>query len=161
LEAKILPDDIHRTNPFHAHPCHHLFTCLDADNQWFWGRSSGPCGSCWVGFLVRVLVLWQKSAVISPFLEPKTYQMTSLEPIHSMLIHATISWHVQIVIINGCGEVIWLMWVMLSQIRAWGGIKISCYLLNFGAKILPDDIHRANIIPCSSMPSSLDTSGWW
>jgi hypothetical protein len=36
MEAKILSDDIHRANPFHAHPCHHLLTCLDGDNQWFW-----------------------------------------------------------------------------------------------------------------------------
>jgi hypothetical protein len=38
FQAKILPDDIHRTNQFHAHPYYnHLLTCLDDDNQWFWG----------------------------------------------------------------------------------------------------------------------------
>jgi hypothetical protein len=33
----VLPDDIHRANKFHAHPYHHLLTCPDGDNQWFWG----------------------------------------------------------------------------------------------------------------------------
>jgi predicted RNA-binding protein associated with RNAse of E/G family len=37
FQAKILPDDIHRANQFHAYPYHHLLTCLDDDNQWFWG----------------------------------------------------------------------------------------------------------------------------
>jgi hypothetical protein len=95
LEAKILSDDIHRANPFQAHPCHYLLTCSDGDNQWFWG-----------GHLAHVS-------------------------------HA-------------------------ESDLSLGGNKISCYLLNFGAKILPDDIHRANPFhahPCSSMPSSLDMSG--
>jgi hypothetical protein len=35
--AKILPDDIHRANQFHAHPYHHLLACPNDDNQWFWG----------------------------------------------------------------------------------------------------------------------------
>jgi hypothetical protein len=36
--AKILPDDTHRANQFHAHQYHHLLTCSDGDNQcWFWG----------------------------------------------------------------------------------------------------------------------------
>jgi hypothetical protein len=33
---KILNDDIHRAKQFHAHPYHHLLTCLDDDDQWFW-----------------------------------------------------------------------------------------------------------------------------
>jgi hypothetical protein len=37
FQAKILPDDIHRSNQFHAHPYCHLLTCLDDDNGWFWG----------------------------------------------------------------------------------------------------------------------------
>jgi hypothetical protein len=45
LEAKILPDDIQRANPFHAHPCHHLLTCSDGDNHWFWG---GHLAHMWV-----------------------------------------------------------------------------------------------------------------
>jgi hypothetical protein len=36
FQAKILPDDILRANQFHAHPYHHLLTCLDDDDQWFW-----------------------------------------------------------------------------------------------------------------------------
>jgi hypothetical protein len=36
FQAKILPDDIQRANQFYAHPYHHLLTCLDDDNQWFW-----------------------------------------------------------------------------------------------------------------------------
>jgi hypothetical protein len=36
LQAKILPDDIHRAKQFHAHPYHHLLICLDDDNQWCW-----------------------------------------------------------------------------------------------------------------------------
>jgi hypothetical protein len=36
--AKILPDDTHRANQFHAHQYHHFLTCPDGDNQcWFWG----------------------------------------------------------------------------------------------------------------------------
>jgi hypothetical protein len=35
-QAKILPDDIHGVNQFHAHPFHHLLTCPYDDNQWFW-----------------------------------------------------------------------------------------------------------------------------
>jgi predicted RNA-binding protein associated with RNAse of E/G family len=35
-QAKILPDDIHRANQFHAHPYyHHLLTCLEDDNGLF------------------------------------------------------------------------------------------------------------------------------
>jgi hypothetical protein len=30
-------DDIHRPKHFHAHPYHHLLTCPDDVNQWFWG----------------------------------------------------------------------------------------------------------------------------
>jgi hypothetical protein len=37
FRAKILTYNIHRTNQFHAHQYHHLLTCLDGDNQWFWG----------------------------------------------------------------------------------------------------------------------------
>jgi hypothetical protein len=33
-----------------------------------------------------------------------------------MLIHANISWHVQMMITNGFGVVIWPMWVGLGQI---------------------------------------------
>jgi hypothetical protein len=54
--------------------------------------------------------------VICPTVEPKSYQMTPIEPINSMLIHTIISCHVQMVIINGFGGVIWPMWVVLSQI---------------------------------------------
>jgi hypothetical protein len=36
FQAKILPDDIHRAKQFHAHPYHHLLTCLDDNDQWFW-----------------------------------------------------------------------------------------------------------------------------
>ena len=41
-KPKILQVDINRSNQFHAHPCHHLLTCPDDDNQWFWGWSSCP-----------------------------------------------------------------------------------------------------------------------
>jgi hypothetical protein len=38
-EVPLLPEDIHtRANQFHAHPNHHLLTCLDEDNQWFWSH---------------------------------------------------------------------------------------------------------------------------
>jgi hypothetical protein len=37
FQAKIWQDDIHRPNQFHAHPYHHLLTCPDDVNQWFWG----------------------------------------------------------------------------------------------------------------------------
>ena len=53
---------------------------------------------------------------------------------------------------------------MLSQIRAWGGIKISCYLLNFGAKILPDDIHTSNqshAHPCHHLLTCPDDDDQW
>jgi hypothetical protein len=77
--AKILPDDIHRANPFHAHLYHHLLTCPDGDNQWFWVRH---------------------------------------------LAHV------------GCAE---------SDLWSGRVRKISHdHLPNYGAKILPDDIHRAN-----------------
>jgi hypothetical protein len=63
------------------------------------------------------LGVWQKLAVICPRFEPKSYQMTSVEPINFMLFHTIISWHVQMMmIINGFGAVIWLTWVMLGQI---------------------------------------------
>ena len=105
------------------------------------GLSSGPCELCWVRFVVRA---WQKSAVICPTSEPKFYNMTSTEPINSMLISFFIFWHVQMVIINGFGVVIWSMWVMLGQICGQGVTKISCDLPNFWSKILPDDIHWSN-----------------
>jgi hypothetical protein len=37
LEAKTIPDDIYRANQCPAHPYHHLSTCPDDVNQWFWG----------------------------------------------------------------------------------------------------------------------------
>jgi hypothetical protein len=37
FRAKIPPDNILRANQLHAHPGHHLLTCPDDDNQWFWG----------------------------------------------------------------------------------------------------------------------------
>jgi hypothetical protein len=106
------------------------------------GWSSGPCGSCWVRFVMGV---WHKSAMICPTFEPESYLMTFLDPINSMPIHTIIfSWHVQMVIINGFGVVIWLMWVMQSQICGWAWQQISRDLSNFWCKILPDDIHRVN-----------------
>jgi hypothetical protein len=90
-----------------------------------------------------------KSVVLCPITsEPKSYQMTSTEPINSMHIISTIIfWHVQMVIINGFGMVIWPMWVMLGRICGRGLTKISCDLPNnFQAKILP---------------SSFDMSIWW
>jgi hypothetical protein len=78
FRANILPDDIHRANQFHAHQYHHVLTCPDGDNQWFWG-----------GHLAHV---------------------------------------------SHAGSDLW------SECD-----KISCDLpYNFRAKILPDDIHRAN-----------------
>jgi hypothetical protein len=87
------------------------------------GWSSGLCESCWVGFVVGA---WQKSVVICPITsEPNSYQMTSTEPINSMHIISTIIfWHVQMVIINGFGVVIWPMWVMLGQICGQGVTKV-------------------------------------
>jgi hypothetical protein len=62
-----------------------------------------------------------------------------------MLIHTIISWHVQMMMMNGFGLVIWPMWVILGQICGRGVTKISwCDLPNFLATILPDNIHRAN-----------------
>jgi hypothetical protein len=63
--------------------------------------------------------------VICPTFEPKSYLMTSIEPIRSMLIHTIIYCYVQMVIINGFGVVIWPKWVVLSQICGWGVTKIS------------------------------------
>jgi hypothetical protein len=67
-------------------------------------------------------------------------------------------------IINGFDEVIWPMWIVLGQILAWGGTKISCYLLIFGAKILPDDIHRSNPFhahPCHHILTCPDDDNQW
>jgi hypothetical protein len=36
FSAKILPDNIHRANQLHFHPYHHLLTCQDNDDEWFW-----------------------------------------------------------------------------------------------------------------------------
>jgi hypothetical protein len=67
-----------------------------------------------------VVGVWQKSAVICPTIEPKSYQMTSTEPINSRLIHNITSWHFQMMIINDFGKIIWPMWITLCQIL-WSG----------------------------------------
>jgi hypothetical protein len=64
---------------------------------------AGPCESCWVRFVVRGAT---KLSFDFPKSKPKSYLMTSIEPINSMLIHTIISWHVQMMIINGFGVVI-------------------------------------------------------
>jgi hypothetical protein len=52
-QATIPQDDIHRANQFHAHPYHHLLTCPDDDNQWFWGGHLAHMGCAesdlWLG----------------------------------------------------------------------------------------------------------------
>jgi hypothetical protein len=65
----------------------------------------------------------KKAEMWSIFSNQKSYRMTSMEPINSMLIHAIISWHVHLMIINGFGMVIWSMWVVLGQICGRVGQK--------------------------------------
>jgi hypothetical protein len=52
--AKIPPDDIHRPKHFHDHPYHHLLTCPDDVNEWFWGghlvHVSHAGSDLWLGF---------------------------------------------------------------------------------------------------------------
>jgi hypothetical protein len=48
-------------------------------------------------------------------------------------------------LINGFGVAIWLVWIMLGQICGWGVTKVISHdLPNFQAKIPPDDILRYN-----------------
>jgi hypothetical protein len=55
----------------------------------------------------------------------KPYQMTSTDSINSMLIHTIISWHVQMMLINGFGVGIWPVWVMLGHICVLGITKVN------------------------------------
>jgi hypothetical protein len=45
-----------------------------------------------------------------------------------MIIHTIISWHVQMMLMNGFGVVIWSMWVMLGQICGWD-LTTSAFLI--------------------------------
>jgi hypothetical protein len=121
----ILPDDIHRANQFHAH--NHAINSWHAQMMilngfelitWpMWVMLGQICGQCSpkIG-----------SGLPNFNLDPLSYQMTSIEPTNSMLIHAIIFWHAQMMmIINGFDEVIWPMWVMLGQICGQGWTKIS------------------------------------
>jgi hypothetical protein len=110
-----MTSNIHRANQFHAHPCHHLLTCPEDDNQWFWGSHlahvSHAGSDMWLGFDKNRLWFAQLQRQ-----NPTRWHPTSTEPINSMLIHAIISWHVQMMIIDGFGVVIWPMWVRLGRI---------------------------------------------
>jgi hypothetical protein len=107
-------------------------------------RSSGPCESCWVRFVVCA---WKKLVVICPTSVPTSYQMTSIEPTNSMLIHAIIFWHAQMMIINGFELIIWPMWVMLGQICGQGSTKIGFDFSNFE----PSYYQMTSIEPTNSM----------
>jgi hypothetical protein len=49
FQEKILPDDIHRANQFHAyHQYHHLLTCPYGDNQWFWDGHLAHVSHAWL-----------------------------------------------------------------------------------------------------------------
>jgi hypothetical protein len=89
--AKILPDAIQRANQLHAHLCQYLSTYAENDNQWFWVAHLAHVGHAgsdlWIGCDKK------SSAVTCPTfkLKLKSSQMSSKEPINSMLILANIS----------------------------------------------------------------------
>jgi hypothetical protein len=96
------------------------------------------------------------------FNKPKSYQMSSKEPINSMLILANISWHMQRKIIIGFGLLIWgrceSFWVRFV-VRVW----------QKSAEICPTSIsqntarcHSNNqSTPCLSLPRTLNKYRGW
>jgi hypothetical protein len=97
--------------PF-SYPCHHLLTSSDDDNELFWwghlAHVSHAGSDLWS--VLKKNWLWFFN------FEQSSYQITSIEPTNSMLTHAIISWHAQMMIMNGFDEVIWPMSVTLGQI---------------------------------------------
>jgi hypothetical protein len=72
-KSKILPDDIHSSH-LHAHPLHHLLTCSDDVNQWFWsGHIAHVChggSDLWWGFVKN-----QPYLICPLFRAKKSYHM--------------------------------------------------------------------------------------
>jgi hypothetical protein len=88
----IQQDDIHKTNQFHSHTCHHLMTCPDNDkNQWFWGDHQKAHVSPHAGSDLLSGLAGKISFVLPNFPKPKSNKMTSRKPTNSILIHTIIS----------------------------------------------------------------------